>query len=153
MQNPCLGWTSVTRDHDHGPWARDHGPGTRTRDQGPWARDHGPGPRTGDQGPSQDQGPSWAQDQAGPGTNPAWDQAGAPPNAKNLDFPKENADFYTPAIRRQSAGNPPAIRRQLGGSPPGRATRPRRKTTTTRTLRWSLSGKSSLFFSTSSLSF
>ena len=134
-----------TRDQDHGPWARDrdHGPWARDQDHGPWARDQGPGPRTGDQdqGPSRDQGPSWAQDQAGPGTNPARDQAGPPPNPKNLDFPSENADFYTPAIRRQSGGNPPAIRRQLGGSPAGRATRPRRKTKTTRTLRWSLSGK------------
>ena len=97
-----------TRDQDHGPWARDQDQGPRTMGQGPGPRTmgQGPGTRAQDQGPSRDQGPSWAQDQAGPGTNPARDQAGPPPNPKNLDFPKENADFYTPAIRRQSAGNP-----------------------------------------------
>lgn len=47
MKNPYLGWTCATMDQgqDHGPWARNQGPGSRTRDQpGPGTRDQEQGP-------------------------------------------------------------------------------------------------------------
>ena len=58
-----------------GPWARDHGPGTMG--QGPWTTDQGPGTKPG-------QGPSRAQDQAGPRTR---DQDQGPGTRKNIEKP------------------------------------------------------------------
>ena len=77
---------------------------------------HGPGAWTGNQGPSQ------AQDQAGPGTKPVREHAGPrnkpgqgpsgvipqgpgpSPKHENLDFLKENANFYRAATHLQPPG-------------------------------------------------